>query len=1110
MLTHRKKFLCIILVLIMLWTLIPIQNIHAEELDNYPYTIFAGSQSDGAIYFNAGNACVNGTICTNGTIVSENAMNVNGDKIECVSIDMPNLWDWINKIELTDKSMITDENLVLDEEIKLDDKDIIATRHGNIVINSNNVDLNGLIYAPEGNITIAAQNLNMNSVILIADKVSIQAPNVNINYNYNMAEKIEWRNQISNVQHKVHFDLLGVSDAVIEDQLVTDGECLQEPEDPEYDGYIFCGWYSDKEYKEWFDFSTNLITEDITLYAMWYNLTDETDTDGDGVEDEYEKLMGTNPLSSDTDGDGLSDYIELFYDLDTDPCKADTDENGTLDGDEDADMDGLLNLREIEIGTMCDCNDTDGDGLSDGEEINVYHTNPLSVDTDNDNLNDWKEILYGTDPIQYNDTFDITACVNKADMEDADINVSVKIDHITGEQADSLSIEPNTSESLFPTEMPGYMGCAYDFSMSGNFEKAKITFDLDQPMNENVDPIIYYFDEENQDLIPLDTVIENNCASAIITHFSTYILIDRITYENALQWLDPWDVTKYTDAEIVLLTDDSVSMWQNDHNDMRLTVARSLIDDMPENCKASIVKFSSSCERLCPMTADRKSLKFYLSRNYFNSSGLTQMNTALLSSLDYFTDTTNDATLKMIVLLSDGAATDGDHTLEIIRKARQKGIKIYSVGLGTAYYTYFNSYLRPLAENTGGAFYYANNASKLKDIYADITTKIDLTTDSDQDGLTDFYEDNLPAFNGIKLNLDKNHSDTDGDGLCDGEEITEVKYVYNKNRTKVRIYGKMRSNPTKSDSDGDGLLDNSAIYDRSVKIAPCDPKPLKTNGQNNIWKIHIKQMKKGRIGSTYKTEKLDTIINNANNLVKKYVPRKAKYVKKQLDYWNRKMIIYKKDDLDKVLLKYEKEVRKTVKCVKKKANGQVAAAIGAAFLNFSYDNYKDAYHSVPTTWQKKYGYNKLYDDVFRVTSNMNKSMNTFTYNGKNYALWLWKGDYWNLGTGAEIGLYMQSKESASHYDGVDFVLPMELSLYQYKKGIRLDNHYNWRPNANQWWITGFDWRESKPNPNRLVSVGKIDFATKKNMGKALYDKIKINFTDAIFDKDGTLWIIWRY
>lgn len=46
-------------------------------------------------------------------------------------------------------------------------------------------------------------------------------------------------------------------------------------------------------------------------------------------------------------------------------------------------------------------------------------------------------------------------------------------------------------------------------------------------------------------------------------------------------------------------------------------------------------------------------------------------------------------------------------------------------------------------------------------------------------------------------------------------------------------------------------------------------------------------------------------------------------------------------------------------------------------------------------------------------------MNTFTYNGKNYALWLWKGAYWNLGTGAELGLYMQSKKSASHYDGYE-------------------------------------------------------------------------------------------
>lgn len=43
--------------------------------------------------------------------------------------------------------------------------------------------------------------------------------------------------------------------------------------------------------------------------------------------------------------------------------------------------------------------DSDGDGLSDAEEIGIYVTDPFQSDTDNDGLTDGEEILaYGTDP----------------------------------------------------------------------------------------------------------------------------------------------------------------------------------------------------------------------------------------------------------------------------------------------------------------------------------------------------------------------------------------------------------------------------------------------------------------------------------------------------------------------------------------------------------------------------------------------------------------------------------------------------------------------------------------------------------------------------------------
>jgi hypothetical protein len=43
--------------------------------------------------------------------------------------------------------------------------------------------------------------------------------------------------------------------------------------------------------------------------------------------------------------------------------------------------------------------DTDGDGLSDVQEKNVYKTNPSSTDTDGDTYLDGDEVKTGHDPL---------------------------------------------------------------------------------------------------------------------------------------------------------------------------------------------------------------------------------------------------------------------------------------------------------------------------------------------------------------------------------------------------------------------------------------------------------------------------------------------------------------------------------------------------------------------------------------------------------------------------------------------------------------------------------------------------------------------------------------
>ena len=121
------------------------------------------------------------------------------------------------------------------------------------------------------------------------------------------------------------------------------------------------------------------------------------DSDNDGIPDELEELLGLDGSTTDTDGDCLTDYQELCI-VGTDPNKYDTDGDGISDSNDDEDGDGLSNSKEIELGTNPIAADTDFDGLSDGDEINTYKTNPLLYDTDGDTLSDSEEIKIGLDP----------------------------------------------------------------------------------------------------------------------------------------------------------------------------------------------------------------------------------------------------------------------------------------------------------------------------------------------------------------------------------------------------------------------------------------------------------------------------------------------------------------------------------------------------------------------------------------------------------------------------------------------------------------------------------------------------------------------------------------
>jgi hypothetical protein len=139
------------------------------------------------------------------------------------------------------------------------------------------------------------------------------------------------------------------------------------------------------------------------LAELRIHLTDPAykDTDNDKLWDGWELANGLDPLVynsvTDLDGDGLTNRQEQLLGLL--PLDSDSDDDGTLDDQEDPDGDGLANITELNTYNTHPLKpDTDGDTLRDDNELFVHYTNPIKSDTDADGMPDDWEIENNLNP----------------------------------------------------------------------------------------------------------------------------------------------------------------------------------------------------------------------------------------------------------------------------------------------------------------------------------------------------------------------------------------------------------------------------------------------------------------------------------------------------------------------------------------------------------------------------------------------------------------------------------------------------------------------------------------------------------------------------------------
>ena len=148
-----------------------------------------------------------------------------------------------------------------------------------------------------------------------------------------------------------------------------------------------------------------------------------------------------------------------------------------------------------------------------------------------------------------------------------------------------------------------------------------------------------------------------------------------------------------------------------------------------------------------------------------------------------------------------------------------------------------------------------------------------------------------------------------------------------------------------------------------------------------------------------------------------------------------------------------------------KKHGIDTAAAGAAVLQMEKDE-KGIYHARPDCWQQHFGYTDLYDYAFDAGTSMIPKKFPFTYAGEDYILWLWVGDYINLGAGAEAGIY---------YGGgpvwlVNSDIAMSMSMDLYYQGDNIISY-----SAKTWWLTGFNPAYSNVSADDLSATYRIKF-----------------------------------
>lgn len=198
-----------------------------------------------------------------------------------------------------------------------------------------------------------------------------------------------------------------------------------------------------------------------------------------------------------------------------------------------------------------------------------------------------------------------------------------------------------------------------------------------------------------------------------------------------------------TGTPVVLIIDVSRSMEETDIAPTRIQAAIAagveFARRLPRASRLAVVTFGNFASVVVPLTADRAAAIAAIEA--LTTQLRTQLGTGLVEGVRAVTGEGDLPPLSpsagpraVAVLLSDGRASDGIPPEMAAEIARARGVRVYTVGLGTNAdpSTFRSGYfgvldeptLRMIADRTGGAYFRADEAGRLREIYRDLARVI--------------------------------------------------------------------------------------------------------------------------------------------------------------------------------------------------------------------------------------------------------------------------------------------------------------------------------------------------------------------------------------------------